>query len=184
MNLDGALRDDRKALEANFIEQLPGLDSFGRQLVWTKLSNDSRSGYDRMSAARVCWYVLELISRNPQAEKGYVCLVDAGDMTLWEFHPEMDAWYIQTLSNALPITIASMHVCNCEDYITGTFMLPIWLGSMDKLFRFRTNVHGDRPVDALSNRYGISSEEVPTTLGGSLTCEPSHSEWGQFLSFG
>lgn len=135
-----------------------------------------------MSAARVCWYVNELISRHPNADNGYVFLVDAGNMTLWEFFPELDEWYVQTMLNALPITVVSLHVCNLEDYI-GRTILSIWLAFMDKMLRYRTIVHNKSPVDALSC-YGILSDELPSEMGGtcSLSCDISHSEWGHFLS--
>jgi hypothetical protein len=183
MNLDGAVRDDKVALEAGFVHQLPGVDASGRQIVWTPLSRDTKRGYDRMSTARVCWYVHELISRNPNADNGYVLLADAGDMTLWEFCPELDEWYVRTMLNALPITVVSVHVCNIEDYI-GRTIIPIWLAFMNKMLRSRTIVHDKSPVDDALSRYGISSDELPSEMGGtcSLSCDISHSEWGQFLS--
>lgn len=182
MNLDGAMRDDGAALEAGFIHQLPGVDASGRQIVWTSLSKDTRRGYDRASVARVCWYVHELVSENPNAEKGYVLLVDAGDMTMWEFDPEADAWYLQTMLKAVPVTVVSLHVCNFEDQM-GRVIIPVWLAFMNKVLRHRMIVHSKSPVDASSlSRFGIFSDEIPPELGGSLSCDISHSEWGQFLS--
>jgi hypothetical protein len=99
-----------------------------------------------MNEARVCWYVHELISRNPNADNGYVLLADTRDMTLWEFFPEHDKWYLQTMLNALPITAVSLHVCNLEDYI-GRTVVPIWLGFMDKMLRARMIVHNKSSVD-------------------------------------
>jgi hypothetical protein len=180
MNLDGAMRDDRVALEAGFIHQLPGVDASGRQIVWSRFSRETRKGFDAMSTARVSWYVHELISRNSNADNGFVLLADAGDMTLWEFFPDVDEWYVQTMLNAIPITVVSVHVCCLEEYI-GRTIIPVWLAFMDKILRYRTIVHNKSPVDALSP-FGILPDELPKEMGGSLSCDMSHSDWGQFLS--
>ena len=180
MTLDGAVRDDRTALEAGFIHLLPEFDASGRQLVWSPLSKDKRMGYDRLSAARVSWYVHEVILQNPNsAEKGCVLLIDARDMTFWEFDPDLDAWYLQTMLKALPIQIVSLHVCNFESYIMKV-IVPVWLALMDKVLHNRMIVHSKSPVDELSC-YGISPEALPSELGGRLGCDISHSEWGQFV---
>jgi hypothetical protein len=44
MNLDGAMCDDRVALEAGFVHQLPGVDASGRQIVWSSFQQRYEKG--------------------------------------------------------------------------------------------------------------------------------------------
>jgi hypothetical protein len=55
LTLNGALRDDRVALEVGFMQLVPGLDVSGRQIIFISIPKHTREGYSSMSAVRFCF---------------------------------------------------------------------------------------------------------------------------------
>jgi hypothetical protein len=52
LTLDEALRDDAAALESGHFILLPKVDASGRQIVWCRMANNTKKGYDTMSSVR------------------------------------------------------------------------------------------------------------------------------------
>jgi hypothetical protein len=113
---------------------------------------------------------------NTDVQRGYVAIVRAKDMTLWDYDQKVYDRSIDFDKNCWPVKRIAVHIC-CSPWIGVKIVWPILFFLSDKYSRsrmLRHDVPESQLLDVLSD-YGILREVLPTEMGGTLLFDQA--EW-------
>ena len=178
LTLNGALREDKVALDIAFFRQLPGTDKQGRAILYGQPCRLDKSKYTRESMERVVWYMLHaLLEDETVQKKGVVFVLDLKGAELRHFDIKMVKSCTASIKGVMPLRVSAIHFCRAPmmfDLLAGTIH---WV--LGEVLRKRIKNHSHwrnciNDVDSLG-QYGIDSRIIPVDLGGSATLD--HESW-------
>ena len=82
------------------------------------------------------------------------------------------------ISTVMPIAFRNAHFCTGGGTGIMSFLLPVYFALLPQSYRYRIILHSGTDAENLAalDSYGISSESVPTRLGGRFS-DDDFREW-------
>jgi len=174
LTLDGALRDDRSALEQGHWIILPEADDYGRAImIWLK-----RGRYDFKSMCRAIFYISEQVMELPSSRKGVVWLSWDKQTTLWSYDRRLDKFVIDLEDNFLPLVVTAIHVCSVQGAL-WRLLKPVILATFGRRTRARLRIHleSDGDIADVLHQFGIKRHALPTFMGGHIDVDAVYGAW-------
>jgi hypothetical protein len=172
----GALSEDAVALGLGFVRLIPAQDPVGRAILFLDPSVQNKSLYERESMARSFWYVIHAALETEGAQqKGVVLMVYPKHAQLSQMDRALAKLNIDSLKGCLPIRLSAMHLCHPPTFFQIIF--PFVKMLMGERLRKRLKVHAGKNEVVLKKleTFGLTSDKVPTDIGGKLIL--NHKDW-------
>ena len=206
LTIDGALRDDRVALEVGHWIILPEPDNFGRtMMLWIKRGTYE---FDSMVSRKTCtcicrsklysnavtlsfflyisvllqcralFYIAEQAILLPSSRKGIVWLSADLNTTIWKYDRRLDQVVIDFEEEYMPMEIQSIHVCSVQGYL-WRLLKPVILACFSRRTRERLRIHlsSDGDITDILQGYGIDRSALPSILGGEIDADEIYGRW-------
>ena len=176
MTLKGALKDDRKALEAGFVRLLPGIkEPGGRSILYADPSRYAPKK-ERITTVRALWYVMHAALEDVETQqKGVVIIADPRKAKMSQTDTKLDKLNVESIRGCLPVRVAAMHLCHMPAFFALIFpIIKVFLGER---LRQRIKLHNgsvSHVMERLST-FGLTSEMLPNQLGGNFLLD--HERW-------
>lgn len=177
----GGAMDDvgiQQAFDMGVMTLLEGVhDPSGRAIVYFDPSRYDKTKYTVETIIPAFWYVLHAALETPSAQqKGVVFVGDPGRATLSQFDRAVGKELIASLKGALPVRLAAFHLVHPPSF--AKIVIPIMKLFMSERMKKRIVIHSgkeDKVLQNLQDKYGLTKDMLPTTIGG--TYQVDHSKW-------
>ena len=169
--LDGALREDKIALEMGMIQLTGTVDPEGRAIVFFDPSKQDKTQYSRKSMGRAFWYVIHAALESESAQqKGVVFITYGKNVQFSQFDRGIIGIIAPSIRGSLPIRVAAMHVTYQPVFFKVIFsVIAIFLG--EKL-RKRVRMHGGgNNLPSKLAELGLTEDLLPTELEGGINLD-------------
>lgn len=167
---------DLATLRDGGLRILPGKDSAGRGLLYCDATKWSR---DRDSMIRILWYVVHSNLYDEEIQKNGLVMVTISHVqfNLQHFDRKLNNRMMDHCRMILPFKICGVHLLIKSHVIE--LALPFLLHAMGKNLRARFRIHeaaAAKQCMADLKEYGISSQQLPIEIGGTLD-RNSQQQW-------
>ena len=169
----GALRDDFKVLKESFFEMvLPSRDAKGRAILYLDGKLWHLPNISSQQVLRGIFYVYHRVCQDPDTRRrGAVILGNykgAKGAGLDSFDMNVFSWGGRFMQ-VVPLRVRSFHVCHPSAFVNYAFfpILKFFLGRELRL-RLRAHYGSDESVLKSLEAYGMPSDVLPVSAGGSL----------------
>lgn len=178
---DGPFQKDDMALrQIAFMRCLNTRDLAGRPIVFgdpSRLPVD-QSTYENESVARSLWYYLHALLENDETaqRKGAVFIMFPKNVRLANMNRKLAQMNADTIKGCVPIRISSIQICHPPKIFDLIF--PIIKAIMGPHLRKKVQLNSgsdENVLKRLNDEFGISSEKLPTEMGGGLVID--HEKW-------
>mmetsp|Transcript_16128 Transcript_16128/g.46289 ORF Transcript_16128/g.46289 Transcript_16128/m.46289 type:complete len:295 (+) Transcript_16128:238-1122(+) len=169
LTLDGALKGDETSLGMAFIQSTEHADAEGRRIILGDPSKLDKTKYTRESMVRAFWYTMHAALEDEATQKrGIILLLFPNHAEFSQFDRKLVASNAESMKGCLPVRVGAFHICQPPTFFTIVF--PIIKLLLGKRLRERIKVHTGSEEHVLERlaRFGISTESVPSDLGGAV----------------
>ncbi len=177
---NGPFQNDDKALkEIAWIRTLNQRDLAGRPIIFgdpSRLPVD-HSSYDNAGVVRAMWYYIHSFLGDETAHrKGVVMLIYPKHISMGTMNRSLAKMHAESIKGCIPIRISAIHICHPPKVLDLVFPIVKVLMGPRLRKKIRLNSGSDESVlKKFDTKFGISSNKVPTELGGSLVLD--HEQW-------
>jgi len=166
---NSAMKDDEKSLKVGFLRLVNKTDNGGRSILFVNPSRIPEE-FDRTSMVRAFWYHIHVVLGSEDTQKqGVVVVAYPKNVKFSQFDRQLARMNIESIKGYLPIRVSAFHICRPPAFFRIIFsVVKIFMG--EKL-RKRVKIHtgsDDEVLAKLENKYGISRQNLPTDMNGSV----------------
>ena len=176
---DGPFRDDDASLKIGFMRLTHKRDPAGRPILFadpSRLPSD-QSSYDDESMCRALWYVMHsAIEDETTQRKGSVIVAFPKNAKFAQFNRKLVQMNGESIKGCIPIRLSAVHICHPPVFFDLIF--PIIKLIMGAKLRKKIKVNSgsdEKIVKKMENQFGITSDKLPTEMGGTLVLD--HEQW-------
>lgn len=178
LTLKDALKDDKAALQTEYIQILPSKDKKGRAISLLQPRKLDSSKYTRESMVRVTWYMVHAMLEDVSAQqKGIIFIIDLSGTKVKQFDIPLVRQCGEAVRGILPVRVSAMHFCQPPmlfDVLSEVVKLVL-----GERLRKRIIVHSqwwEKGNDvATLGKYGFVKNQLPTCIGGDVKLD--HLSW-------
>lgn len=176
LTLEGALKDEDKALKAGFVRLIAGVkEPGGRSILYADPSRYA-SKHERLTTVRALWYVMHAALEDEETQKkGFVIIADPRNAKISQTDTKMDKLNIESIRGCIPARVAAMHLCHMPIFFSIIFpVIKVFLGAR---LRQRIRLHSGSVEHVLKRLevFGLTRDKLPEQLGGTYNLD--HEKW-------
>lgn len=171
----GPFQGDDSSLKIGFLRLTNQRDTAGRPIVFgdpSRLPAD-QSSYENESMCRALWYCMHALLEDETAQrKGSVIVMFPKNVRIAHFNRKLAKLNAESIKGCIPIRLSALHICHPP--VVFDLIFPIIKVLMGAHLRKKIRVNSgsnEKVLNKFESQFGITSDKLPTEMGGTLVLD-------------